>query len=355
MVTKQIKILILRFSSFGDVTQCLSVPSRLHDLDPAAEIHWATRDDMAPLIEGHPHVNLVWSLKRDEGLPGLWRLIQALQKQHFTHIYDAHNSLRSRLICLLLSPPLSLGRVFDGPFVTRKPKKLIKRFLLFRFHKNFFEKPFSGQRDLLEPLQKWGLSKSLPPPPQIFIAKKPTESVHQRLEKAGLATQPFICLAPSAAHMLKRWPLKHWQELIQLNPEKNFICLGGPEDQFIDELVKVNPKRVLNWAGLLSLTESAATIAACELLISNDTGVLHLGEQLGKKTIALMGPAPFGFPSRPSTLIMELDLPCRPCSKHGQGPCVNEKFQRCLVDITAAQVQKEMQRLLGETPSEASR
>jgi len=352
------KILILRFSSFGDVTQCLSVPSRLRDLastaDAAAEIHWATRDDMAPLIEGHPQVNFVWTLKREEGLKGLWRLISILKKQHFTHIYDAHNSLRSRMICWLLSPPLSLGRVFDPPAITRKSKKSLKRFLLFRFHKNYFEKPFSGQRDLLEPLQKWGLSKELPPPPQIFIPKSASEAIHQRLEKSHLTTKAFVCLAPSAAHLLKRWPLEHWKELIRLNPEQNFICVGGPEDHFIDQLVEINPKKVISWAGELSLTESAATIAACEILISNDTGVLHIGEQLGKKTIALMGPAPFGFPSRPSTKIMEIDLPCRPCSKHGQGPCVNEKFQRCLVDITPAQVQKELLRL-SASPSEAPR
>jgi len=55
-----------------------------------------------------------------------------------------------------------------------------------------------------------------------------------------------------------------------------------------------------------------------------------------------MGPAPFGFPSRETTKIMQLDLNCRPCSKHGQGPCVNEKYQRCLVDITPEQVFEAM-------------
>ena len=74
---------------------------------------------------------------------------------------------------------------------------------------------------------------------------------------------------------------------------------------------------------------------------------LHVGEQLGKPSIALMGPAPFGFPSRPSTKIMELNLPCRPCSKHGQGPCVNQIYHQCLVDITPAQVAAEVRSKLG--------
>jgi ADP-heptose:LPS heptosyltransferase len=72
-----------------------------------------------------------------------------------------------------------------------------------------------------------------------------------------------------------------------------------------------------------------------------------VGEQLGKPTVALMGPAPFGFPSRPSTKIMELNLSCRPCSKHGQGPCVNKIYHQCLVDITPDQVAAEIRAKLG--------
>jgi ADP-heptose:LPS heptosyltransferase len=164
------------------------------------------------------------------------------------------------------------------------------------------------------------------------------KKIQERLPKAN-----FIALAPSSAYPLKRWPLEHFKKLIQQNSTENFICLGGSEDTFIQELVAVAPDRVTNWAGPLSLQESAAVISLSRGLVTNDTGLLHVGEQLGKKTIALMGPAPFGFPSRPTTKIMELKLSCRPCSKHGQGPCVNEKFQRCLVDITPEQVGREIQ------------
>jgi ADP-heptose:LPS heptosyltransferase len=107
----------------------------------------------------------------------------------------------------------------------------------------------------------------------------------------------------------------------------------------------------LNLAGKTSLQVSSGVVALSRAVISNDTGLLHVAEQLGKRTIALMGPAPFGFPSRPTTKIMELNLSCRPCSKHGQGPCVNkEKFHKCLVDITPLQVAEQLRMILGETP-----
>jgi ADP-heptose:LPS heptosyltransferase len=336
------KILIIRFSSFGDITQALSIPSKLAELagkdNIAPEIQWAIREDLAPLLEGHPFISKIWRLDRRKGWQGLWQLIRSLQKERFSHIYDAHNNLRSHIISWFLRPPLAFSRIFDPPFFIRKSQKRLKRLLLFRFRINLYEMPFSGQRDLLEPLQKWGLNRESPSAPQMFLDPALIKKV-----KAQLPVDNFIALAPSSAYPLKRWPLEHFKKLIQQASTESFICLGGSEDTFIQELIKIAPDRVTNWAGRLSLQESAAVVSLSRGLITNDTGLLHVGEQLGKKTIALMGPAPFGFPSRPTTKIMELKLSCRPCSKHGQGPCVNEKFQRCLVDITPEQVEREIQ------------
>ena len=335
------KILLIRFSSLGDITQTLSVPTRLAELE--GEVHWVTRDDMAPLIEGHPFVTKIWKLKKNTGIKGLFLLIWQLKKERFSHIYDAHNNTRSHLISAFLRPPLALSRIFEPPLFIRKSQKRWKRFLLFRFHMNTFEKPFSGQRDLLEPLTEWGLTRDLPPTPQIFIQDSALARAKELLKQRNISS--FVALAPSAAYPLKRWPLDHFKKMIQILPDENFVCLGGKEDGFISELEKVAPSRVFNFAGLTNLQESAAIISLAQFVVSNDTGLLHISEQLGKRTAALMGPAPFGFPSRrETTKIFELDLPCRPCSKHGQGPCVNPEFQKCLVDIRPEQVALEVQR-----------
>lgn len=328
------KILILRFSSFGDVTQTLSVPTRLAEgFGPEAEIHWAVRTDLSELLQNHPHIHRIWALERREGSRGLWTLIVELRRQKFTHVYDAHASLRSKVICWALCPLLNPRALMTWPRILRKSQKRWKRFLLFRLRKDTYEKPRSGQRDLLEPLVRWGLTKTLPAPPQIFPGPASFEVVDRELQKIGLTAGAFVTLCPSAAFELKRWPLEHWRRLIELSPQEKFVLMGGLHDKFVGDLVQVDPNRVFNFAGRLKLMESAAMIARARLTVSNDTGLLHVAEQLGKPAIALMGPAPFGFPSRPSTQILELDLKCRPCSKHGQGPCVNPKFHRCLVDI----------------------
>ncbi|MBL7671004.1 MAG: glycosyltransferase family 9 protein [Bdellovibrionaceae bacterium] len=336
------KILILRFSSFGDVTQCLSVPSQILSSYPAAEVHWAVREDLAELLNAHPAIHKVWPLPRESGLLGLWRFGFDLRRQNYTHLYDAHNNLRSRILSLLVR-----GFKFGGPGVSfiRKSQKRWKRFLLFKARIDTYEKPLSGQRDLLEPLAPWKVAKTLPPTPQIFISKEAQQKVLAEIPWAPLS---FVALAPSSAFVLKRWPIEAWSQLIRLCPEEKFVLLGGPGDTFLEKLAAEFPQQVLNFAGRFSLLESGAAIEFSQALIANDTGLLHVGEQLGKPTIALMGPAPFGFPSRPLTRILQRDLACRPCSKHGQGPCTNPQYQDCLRGISAETVAQNLKGILSK-------
>lgn len=321
--------------------QTLSVPAAIKKLYPDAEIHWVTRKDMAPLLQNHPAIDRIWEFDRKKKLSGLIRLCFQMRKEKFTHIYDAHNNSRSRVISWILRP---MGWLGIGPQFIRRSIRRWKRFLLFKLRINKFEQPFSGQRDLLEPLVKWGIPKMAPPSPQIF----PSEESHKKAAEILGGFAGAIALAPSAAFFLKRWPKEYWRELILLFPTQKFVLLGGPEDSFIEDIRDVAPERVLNLAGKCSLQVSSSVVAQSAALVSNDTGLLHVAEQLGQKTIALMGPAPFGFPSRPTTKVMEIMLPCRPCSKHGQGPCVNKnKFHQCLVDITPLHVAAEIRILLG--------
>ncbi len=337
------KILIIRFSSLGDVLQTLSVIDALHNRWPQSHIHWVTRSEFVPLIEHHPHLTKAWGLDKKNGFSGLLKLGKELNAESFDRIYDAHRSLRSQFLCFYLLTKSFFQTPFKIPQILRRSLKRWKRFLLFRFRINYFEQPFSGQRDLLEPLKKWDIPSNSPPAPQLFLPPNITLALETRF---SILQDPFVALAPSAAFELKRWPLAHWKSLLELwlaaDNNINFILLGGPEDQFLESLQQINPQRIINLAGRLSLSESAEVIKHSKLLIANDTGLLHAGEQLGRPCIALMGPAPFGFPSRKDkTKIMELQLDCRPCSKHGQGPCRNPHHQWCLVGITPEAVLKE--------------
>lgn len=328
------KVLILRFSAFGDVLQALSLVGRVRSDWPDAEVHFCTRADFRNLVETHPGIAKVWCLNKSEGFAGLWKLGAELKQIPWTHIYDSHNNLRSRVLCWALNGFFQLRRLRKGHHFLRRSLYRWRRFLLFRFRINLFPQPFSGQGALLEPLVAWNLRPEPPPVPQLFFA-----------QALGLdLPSSFIALAPSAAHPLKRWPLSYFCDLVRMMPQEKFVILGGPEDQFVEEIVRVAPDRVHNLAGKLTLVESAQVVQKAKSLVSNDTGLMHVAEQLGVRCVALMGPAPFGFPCRPSTTILERNLSCRPCSKHGQGPCVNKDvFQKCLVDILPAEVVSALQ------------
>lgn len=325
------KFLIIRFSSIGDITQSLSIPNHIKNTYPQATVHFLTKTEFEKIFKFSPYIEKIWCIEKKMSLFDLFKLSKKISAENYTHIYDAHNNLRSNLFYFFITAQNKLQR----------PMMRWKRFLLLNFKINTFKMPFSGQRDLLKPLEKWQIPFSLPKAPQLFIDPVDQKSAEIIIQNNHL--DQFTVLVPSAAHALKRWPITHWQKLIALNPQKKFVVLAGADDHFTKEL-NINPN-VTNLTGRTTLSESAAIIQRAMAVVTNDTGLLHFSEQLGKPTIALMGPAPFGFPSRTSTKILERKLKCRPCSKHGQGPCVNTVYQECLTTISADEVQQELSTL----------
>lgn len=325
------KILVIRFSSIGDLTQALSIPARIHEIYPDADVHFLTRSDFTLLLENNPQIQKIWSIDRKQGLSALLKIAKELNQENFDVIYDAHNNLRSFFIRNFVSAQTKII----------KPMYRIKRFLLINCKINLFEKPFSGQRDLLRPLEKINIPFQLPKTPLIFFNDQVNEKINTLLKNHSL--ENYLVIVPSAAYQLKRWPVDYWHQLITTNPNKKIVLLAGPIDTFTAQFNQYT--NVTNLTGKTSLIESASIISKANMVVTNDTGMLHFSEQLGKKTVALMGPAPFGFPSRPSTLILEKDLPCRPCSKHGQGPCVNKNYQECMTALTPQMVQNHIEKV----------
>lgn len=334
------KVLLIRFSSFGDIVQALPAASAIKQSWPEAELHWLVRADFQDLVKNHPAVNKTWILNRQDGLKGLIRLSQQLAKEQFTHVYDAHNNLRSRLLALLLRWHGRRTRWL------RRPKNRLKRLLLFRFRLNLLPQPFVGQLSYLQPLTKWKISSELPLAPQFFCATETQVKIRAQISD----WQPFVALVPGAAWELKRWPVSHWRKLISLCKEQRFVILGGQDEKFCEEIQSVAPERVRNFAGLVSLAESCAILQDASSVVSNDTGLLHVADSLGLPTVAIIGPTAFGYPARATSRVAELDLPCKPCSKDGRGRCRNPVFQKCLRDLSAEQVRTLLQHVMADKP-----
>jgi heptosyltransferase-2 len=340
---KKNKVLIIRFSSFGDIVQCSSVVElirqQLNNVDEVCEIHWATRSDFDFLLKLNVGIDKVWSFEKKLGFLGLLKFSRILRNQNFTHVYDAHNNLRSNLIKLIL-----MSR-FNIPNLVTRSKDRWKRILLFNFRINKFPTPFIGIVSFREPLKKWGVKAQHK---SSIVQWTFTPEVNEKIDSL-IDLEKIISLVPSAAWEMKRWPLEHWKKLIDMLPESKFMVLGGKEDfLFCQELEAIAPLRVKNLAGKLTLVESCHLIQKSSLVISADTGLLHVADVLGVKAISLMGPTAFGHTMSSLIKTLEVEMSCRPCTKDGRGKCSDKIWQRCMVDIMPSTVATTARLLLSE-------
>ncbi len=327
------KILIIRFSSFGDIVQALVASKKLKEKYPGAKIHWLTKKEFKGLVELSPYVDSLLVINKKDGLAGLLRIIFEIKNNHFDLIYDAHSNLRSLLI------RICLRFFFYRKLVIVRPKERWKRFLLFRFRKDQFGGPYQGMRSYLKPLD---------------VLKISHQSLHQNwnFEKTSFAKveklipfldQKFLVLAPSAAWKMKRWPEESWKILLQKLPNTPLVMIGGPSDSFIDDIFKGDEnKNHLNLTGQLSLIESSLLVSKATLVVSADTGIIHVADLLGVSGLSLIGPTAFGFPTNQNIKTIESELSCRPCSKDGRGKCSQDIYQKCMVNISPDLLEKEV-------------
>ncbi|MCX7727686.1 MAG: glycosyltransferase family 9 protein, partial [Chitinispirillaceae bacterium] len=341
------KILIIRFSSIGDIIQCMSAIGILKEIYPEIEIHWVTRKDMAPILTIDTRIKKIWSYDRQSGFVGLVKLFLRLKKEKFTYLYDAHNNIRSSILKFLFF--LSNPSLFLKRKVITRSKERIKRFLLFSLHINLFPKPFVGSYSYVKPLLSLGEINS------IKIGNKISFDFfyfpHETKEKVNSLLKPvngkkWICIAPSAAWELKKWPIEYWIELIKLLPELHFVIIGGPEDYFCDRIANVDRNRIINLAGSTSIIESIYVVYKAEIFISGDTGFLHATDFFKKKGVALIGPTAFGYPASSTIKVLEVKMKCKPCSKDGRGRCRNKEYKKCMREIRPEEVKKVIEALL---------
>ncbi len=335
------KILIIRLSSIGDIIQCMSVVGGIKKSYPEAELYWIVRKDMASLIRIDPRINHILEFDRKEGVAGILKMALHLRKEKFDLIYDAHSNIRSNILKLILCP-FGLCNLLRRKLVTRHKDRL-KRLLLFHFGINLLPKPFiRAFASFRKPLNKVGIKDFDTDFSEWYFPEETEQKINSLLLSNIPEGRKWITLVPSSAWELKRWPVNYWQKLVELLPGYHFAVLGGPADTFCEDIRSVAPSRVINLAGKTSLMESFCVVHHSPYVISGDTGFLHAADLFDKPGQAIIGPTAFGFPSGERMKIMEVDLPCRPCSKEGSTECKIKEKRKCLLDITPEMVKAEV-------------
>jgi lipopolysaccharide heptosyltransferase II len=358
-----LKILILKPSSLGDVIQALPVLRllKLHFQD--AEIFWWIDSALAPLLAGDPDLAGIVRFERKRWArpphwPEMCRSIRWLRAQKFDLVIDLQCLLRSAVFAWLANGKLLAGldetregaRGFYDLAVPRKSFHThavdwylaVLPALGVPVHKNFQWLP-ERPKIAAEVKRKW---------PAGEVRSEEVEGRNSaRTSSLSSHTSPrWIALQPGARWENKRWPANYFAELVrQLAgkfPEARFAILGNGEDKSLGEIIsRAAPERCLNLCGETSLPEMIEWVRRCDLLVTNDTGPMHVAAALGKPLIALFGPTeprrtgPYGQLEN----VLRIDLPCSPCMK---SDCHFEKPEECLRALPAALVFERAQKLL---------
>jgi heptosyltransferase-2 len=330
-------VLAVRFSSIGDILLTTPLLRVIHRSHPGARVTVLTKREYVPLLSHNPHVHRVIGLAPKRSLLSLAR---ELRGDEYTHLLDLHDSLRSRALQVLV----------PGRWRTY-PKHRLARAWLIRAKRNRYrdrrpvpERYFSAAQDL-------GV-KPDGCPPEFFPGPEATEQVSSWLTTAGLENEPsLIAVAPGAAHATKRWPLEHWRVVVERQVSEGFavVVVGGVADAELGTALTTGSSgRVVNAAGIFGLQATGALLQRSRALVSGDTGVMHMATAVGTPVLALYGPTveAFGFfPYTRKASVLELPLPCRPCTAQG-GPRCPLGHHRCLRDIQPSAVHEALARTM---------
>ncbi len=332
-------ILVIRLSSLGDVILTTPLLASIKAARPESRVSVLVKKAFADVFLGHPAVDEILIFEER----GLFGWLGEIRRRRFDVCLDLHDNLRS-----------AVWRTFSGAKRTvRYDKRTDERRILVR-------SKTSSPR--LEPPVKERYLECL------AVLGIPVKERRTSLHVAGAARlpedwlrefgdAPLIGVAPGAAHATKRWLPERFAAAADSLAEKisgRVILLGTPSDDGpVREVLEYLKTPAQNFVGRTSLKEFMLLIRRCAVLLTNDSGAMHVAAAQGVPTAAVFGPTvrDFGFfPEEDCAEAVEIgELYCRPCSLHGTERCPEGHF-RCMREISTKQVLDAAERALAKTP-----
>ncbi len=312
-----VKFLVVRFSSIGDIVLTTPVVRCLKIQVKDAEVHYLVKKQYESIIKANPYIDKVYSLESSFN-----ELVKKLKKENYHYILDLHKNLRTFRLKLQL-----------GILTFTFNKLNYKKWLLVNFKINklpdihIVDRYFKSVRLFDVKNDNKGLDYFITENDKIDINSSSSELING-----------YIAFAIGARHFTKQLPD---DKIIALCNKIKYpvVLLGGQEDFDKGERIKESAgNRVHNYCGKLSISESAYIIKQAKMLITHDTGMMHIAAAFKKNIISIWGNTvpEFGMypylPGKDSQIIQIPGLSCRPCSKLGYKKCPRRHF-RCMLDI----------------------
>ncbi|MBI1342166.1 MAG: glycosyl transferase [Terrimonas sp.] len=318
------KFLIIRFSSIGDIVLTTPVIRCLKKQVEGAAIHFLTKEVFLPVVAANPYIDKIHVLAHS------WELmIHELQLEEFDYVIDLHHNLRTlRVKNALGVPHFSFHKLNTRKFIYTNLKwnlmpdiHIVDRYLA-------TVASFSVQNDGM------GLDYFIPENEQV-----------QQIDIPAAHHAGYIGVVIGAAHATKKMPVEKLKDLCS-RISHPLVLLGGKEDRANGDLIAATDAvKIYNACGKFSLNESADLVKRAKLIITHDTGLMHIAAAFGKPVIAIWGntvPAFGMYPYYGNRQVWNRrfeinNLWCRPCSKIGYKKCPKGHF-RCMNQISTDEI-----------------
>ena len=312
-----VKFLILRFSSIGDIVLTTPVIRGLKQQVDDAEVHFLTKSQFTGVLNDNPYIDKLLSLKED-----LKDTIDEIKSENYDYIIDLHNNLRTSII-----------KRKTGIVSFSFDKLNFKKWLLVNFKINKMPDVHIVER-YLNTVKLFDVNddgKGL----DYFI---PENEIVNPQEMHSAFKGKYMVLVIGANHFTKQIPIS---KIVTIANNTGMpVCLVGGKDvekqaNMIEKDLKVP---FLNTVGIISLHKSASFIKQCHIVLTPDTGMMHIAAAFNKIVISLwgntvpeLGMYPFRADNR-SKIFEVKNLKCRPCSKIGYAKCPKQHFN-CMNNI----------------------
>ena len=314
------KILIVKPSSLGDVVHSLPFLNAMKTCFPKAQIHWVIAKGLEGLLEGHPMIDELIIIKKD-----LWKnisrtgrtlkeirdLFRQLRHEKYDIVVDLQGLLRSGLITLATHAPLRIGfsEAREGS----------------RF---FYTKKVKAGRDIHAVDRYMKVSEELGCDVCDRVFPFPFSSSAGSETRTLVGPDPYAVLVPGARWKTKIWPAESFGKVASMLPLKS-VVIGATSDKAIaDSVVLHSGEKARSLAGQTSLRQLIEIMRTAEVVITNDSGPMHIAVALNIPVIAIFGPTspvrtgPFGK----GHVILQSQTECVPCFKRScrEIRCMNE-------------------------------
>lgn len=327
----RVKILVVRFSSIGDIVLTSSVVRCLKQQLPESEIHFLTKSAFRSVVEHNPHIDRVVTIQSS-----IKEVTAQLKGEKYDHIVDLHNNLRTRLLSLRLRRP-----------TTRFPKLNWEKWKLVKFKKNSMPDVHVVDR-YFEAVKSLGV-KSDGKRGDFFIPESEEVDIKENFR---VEAREFVAVVIGAKFGTKQLPLEKLVELID-NIKDPVVLIGGPDDKQLGDTIlqKAAHDQIVNTCGSYSILGSASILKQSRVVVSNDTGMMHIAACFDVPIVSVWGntvPELGMYPYRPShpesfSIHEVKGLDCRPCSKIGYAECPKGHFN-CMMKQDIDEIAEKLKR-----------